>query len=290
MKAINPGEYPILIMSFATCCLVLACACAVIIGVARLLQHRLAFHPDDRHPTPSLGITGLKIIPAGMPSGLAAMAWHVPASPGLPTVVFLHGNAGNIGDRENRIAAFAQAGIGILMVEYPGYGGEAGKPGERRLLEAGRRALDFLDRSGLPSSRVILYGESIGTAIATRLATEREVGGLILESPYTSILDIARQIVPWLPVRLLFLERFEQLSLIAMVHAPLLILQGALDQIIPSAMGRAVFEAANHPKRLWTTPEAGHNDLADFGAIAEAILFVRNDTLVSLSGRNAGAI
>ncbi len=226
---------------------------------------------------PSLGITGLRVISVSAEGGLAATAWFVPACDGLPTIVFLHGNAGNIGDREDRMAAFARAGIGILMVEYPGYGGELGTPSEKGLLEAGGRALDFLDREGVPSTRVILYGESIGTGIATRLAMEREVGGLILESPYTSILDIARQLVPWLPVRLLLSERFEQLSLIAMVHAPLLILQGSLDRVVPPAMGRAVLAAANQPKRLWTAPGAGHNDLAAFGAFEEAIAFVRGD-------------
>ncbi len=129
----------------------------------------------------------------------------------------------------------------------------------------------------MPSPGVFLYGESIGTGVATRLATEREVGGLILESPYTSILDIARQMVPWLPVRLLLSDRFEQLSLIAMVHAPLLVLQGALDRVIPPAMGQAVFAAANQPKRLWVAPQGGHNDLAAFGAIEEVVSFVRKE-------------
>ncbi len=246
-------------------------------GAARMLQRRLIFHPDDRHPVPSLGIPGLREIAAGAQDTPNPAAWYVPASPGLPTVAYLHGNAGNIGDREARMAAFARAGIGILMVEYPGYGGEPGTPSERGLLEAGRGALDFLDRSGVPSPGVFLYGESIGTGVATRLATERELGGLILESPYTSILDIARQMVPWLPVRLLLSDRFEQLSLIAMVHAPLLVLQGALDRVIPPAMGQAVFEAANQPKRLWVAPQGGHNDLAAFGAIEEVVSFVRKE-------------
>ena len=256
-------------------CLVMLLACAAAAGVARVLERRLIFHPDGRVATPGLGIAGLRVVPAGPASGLAARAWHVPASPNAPTMVFLHGNAGNIGDREDRIAAFAQAGLGILMVEYPGYGGEPGRPSEKALLGAGRRALEFLDGEGVPSRDVVLYGESIGTGIATRLATEREVGGLVLESPYTSILDIACTLLPWLPVRLLLSQRFEQLSLIARVHAPLLVLQGALDRIVPPAMGQAVYAAANTPKRLWTAPLAGHNDLAAFGAIDEAIAFVR---------------
>ena len=163
---------------------------------ACLPQRRLIFHPENRHPTLGPGIPGLKVISAAVQGHAGFAAWHVPVSRGLPSLIYLHGNAGNIGDREGRIAAFAQAGIGILLVEYPSYGGGPGRPSERGLLEAVGRALNFLDRSGVPSRQVILCGESIGTDIATRLATEREVGGLILESPYTSILDIARQIVP----------------------------------------------------------------------------------------------
>lgn len=263
-------------------CLVTIAVCAAIACAVRLLQRRLIFHPDDRRPTPNLGIARLRVVPADAQNRLAAVAWFVPASHGLPTVTFLHGNAGNIGDREDRMAAFAQAGIGVLMVEYPGYGSEPGVPSEKSLLDAGRRALDFLDKEGVPYRRVVLYGESIGTGIATRLATEREVGGLILESPYTSILDVARQMMPWLPVRLLLSQRFEQLSLISRVHAPLLVLQGGRDRIVPPAMGQTVFSAANHPRRLWTAPEAGHNDLVAFGAITEAIAFIRDETQISL--------
>ena len=258
-------------------CLVLACACVATVGAARLLSRRLIFHPDDRRPESNPEIPGLRAISAGAQEHAGPAAWYVPASHGLPTIAYLHGNAGNIGDREGRMAAFAHAGIGILMVEYPGYGGEPGTPSEKGLLEVGRGALDFLERSGVPSPGVFLYGESIGTGVATRLATEREVGGLILESPYTSILDIARQMVPWLPVRLLLSDRFEQLSLIAMVHAPLLVLQGSLDRVIPPAMGQAVFAAANQPKRLWVAPQGGHNDLAAFGAIEEVVSFVRKE-------------
>ena len=262
---------------FVIALLVLVSTYIATAGAARMLQRRLIFHPDDRHPIPSLRIPGLRAISAGTQDSLDPAAWYVPASQSLPTVAYLHGNAGTIGDREGRMAAFARAGIGILMVEYPGYGGEPGTPSEKGLLEVGRGALDFLERSGVPSPGVFLYGESIGTGVATRLATEREVSGLILESPYTSILDIARQMVPWLPVRLLLSDRFEQLSLIAMVHAPLLVLQGALDRVIPPAMGQAVFAAANQPKRLWVAPQGGHNDLAAFGAIEEVVSFVRKE-------------
>lgn len=255
-------------------CIALVLASTPTVGAARVLQRRLLFYPDGRHPISSLRIPGLRMISAGEQGSPDLAAWYVPASHGLPTVAYFHGNAGKIGDREGRMAAFARAGIGILMVEYPGFGGELGRASKKGLVKAGRRALAFLDRSGVPSHKVILYGESIGTGIATRLATERKVGGLILESPYTSILDIACQLVPWLPVRLLLSDRFEQLSLITMVHAPLLILQGALDRIVPPAMGQAVFAAANQPKRLWTAPKGGHNDLAVFGAMKAAIAFV----------------
>lgn len=126
---------------------------------------------------------------------------------------------------------------------------------------------------------MILYRESNGTGIATRLAIEREVGGLILETPYTSILGTARQLVPLLPMRLLLSECFEQLPLIAMVHAPLLVLQGTLDRVVQPPMGQAVFAAANQPKRLWTAPEAGHNNLAAYEVIEMTIVFVLENIL-----------
>ena len=258
---------------FVLASIVLAALYAATAGAAWALQRRIVFHPGTRQPTPGLGITGLRVISTGGPGSARSTAWYVPASRGSPTIAYLHGNAGDIGDREGRMQAFARAGLGILMVEYPGYGGEPGTPSEAGLLEAGRRALGFLDAEGIRPRDTVLYGESIGTGIATRLATEREFGGLILESPYTSIRDLARRAVPWLPVDLLLSDRFEQLSLVGRVRAPLLLLQGAGDQLVPPDMGRAVFEAANQPKRLWSAPQGGHNDLARFGAIAEAIAF-----------------
>ena len=260
---------------FTLACIVVATLYAATACAAWAFQRRLVFHPDARQPTPALGIAGLRVLSTGGPDGPHSTAWYVPAAHGSPTIAYLHGNAGNIGDREGRMQAFAQAGVGILMVEYPGYGGEPGAPSEPGLLEAGRRALGFLDAEGVRPRHIVLYGESIGTGVATRLATEHEVGGLVLESPYTSIRDLAQRAVPWLPVDLLLTDRFEQLSLVARVQAPLLLLQGARDQLVPPDMGRTVFEAANQPKRLWSAPQGGHNDLARFGAIAEAIAFAR---------------
>lgn len=260
----------------ATLVIVVAVGYGAVVALAFAVQRRIVFQPDTARPQASaLAIPELRevtIRPLGQP---ALLAWYLPAPAGRAMIAYFHGNGGNLAYRSERIRTFWQAHLGLLMVEYPGYGGNAGSPSEAGMIAAGRAALAFLDAGGVPSSRLVLYGESIGSGIATRLATEHAIAGLILESPYTSVLDIARRTVwgRFLPVRLLLRDRFEQLSLIKDVHAPLLIMQGKRDVIVPPDMGQTLFMAANEPKVMWSTPDGGHNDLSRYGALSQAIAF-----------------
>jgi fermentation-respiration switch protein FrsA (DUF1100 family) len=127
---------------------------------------------------------------------------------------------------------------------------------------------------GVPPRRIILWGESLGTSLAARLATRVDFAALILESPFTSVADLARRSYPFVPVDLLLKDRFESLSFIGNVSAPILILQGGRDGIVPPEMGQEMKMAARAPAELWVAPEAGHNDLASFGAIEAAADFV----------------
>lgn len=122
--------------------------------------------------------------------------------------------------------------------------------------------------------QVVVYGESLGTGVATRLATERPTAAVILDSPYTSVADIARLRYPIFPARWLVKNRFDVLSRIGSVHAPVLVLQGALDPGIPPAMGRAVYDSAASPKQLWTAPDAGHSDVLERGGEAVMAAFI----------------
>src|SRR5207244_11402434 len=136
-------------------------------------------------------------------------------------------------------------------------------------------APDFLAAQAIAPPRIALFGESLGTAVAVRMASERAVGVLVLESPFTSIADVAQNHYPFVPAKWLLKDRFETLAHIGAVRAPILVLQGSRDRVVPPEFGRRLYDAAPEPKEIWIAPEGGHEDLRTFGAIDIAIAFVR---------------
>ena len=139
-------------------------------------------------------------------------------------------------------------------------------PTEEGLYSDARAALDFFARQGLGAERLVLYGESLGSAVAVQMATERSVAALILEAPMTSVAAVAQARYPIFPVRWLVLDRFDSLAKIGSVRAPLLLMHGERDTVVPIRFGRVLFEAANEPKEARYFTDAGHNDLQAFGA------------------------
>jgi hypothetical protein len=202
--------------------------------------------------------------------GLDLLAWHQPAAQGRATILYLHGNGGHIGYRGDRVRPFIEAGFGVLLVEYRGYGGNPGRPSEQGLMSDARAALAFLDAAGAPSAATVLYGQSLGSTVAVAIAAERAAAGqpvaaLVLEAPLSSVSDVAAHHYPWVPVRWLLKDRFEALARIAQVGAPVLIIHGEADDIVPIRYGRALFEAAAEPKEAGWIRGGGHEDLAEFG-------------------------
>ncbi len=257
---------------------VAAVSLATYVGVATLLfvvQRSIVFVPDTPRPNAAeVGLASLREVKLATPGGLRLLAWWVPPRSGLAVLAYFHGNGGNLGNRRDRLRQFAAEGWGVLMPEYPGYGGNPGSPSERAFDDAAAAAMSFLDHENIEHRRVVVYGESIGTGVATRVAAGRDLGALILESPFSSLVDIARRRFPYLPVGLLLRDRFDQLSRIGQVRCPILVLQGSKDVIVPPDLGRRLFDAAPQPKTLWVALAGGHNDLFDFGAKDVVIGFV----------------
>jgi fermentation-respiration switch protein FrsA (DUF1100 family) len=154
-----------------------------------------------------------------------------------------------------------EEGWGVFMLAYRGYAGSTGRPTEAANVADADLAYAALVQGGVAPASLILYGESLGTGVATRLATERRAAGLILDAPYTSIVDVAADAYPYLPVRYVLKDRYETATYIGKVHMPLLILHGERDRVIPVAMGRELFRLANEPKRFATFPNATHSDI-----------------------------
>src|SRR5262249_12993473 len=147
--------------------------------------------------------------------GLALLAWYLPPPAGRPVIVYYHGNGGHLGYRHGRMARFHAAGYGALFPEYRGYGRHPGRAGEGGLYADARAALDFLAAQGIAPAHVVLFGESLGCGVAVRMASERAVGAVVLEAPYSSVADVAQSHYPFVPARLLLKDRFDAVSRIA---------------------------------------------------------------------------
>ena len=234
-----------------------------LVGLAAYLgQRRLMYFPDRARTMPvQAGLVGVEERVLKTPDGARVVAWYGKARPGQPTLLYFHGNAGSLVNRAPRVERFMAQGWGVYMMTYRGYGGSTGSPTETANVADARLAYGALVLEGVEPASIILYGESLGSGIAVRLATERPVGGVVLDAPYTSIVDVAAQAYPFLPVRALIVDRYETTKYIAQVRAPILILHGERDMVIPVAMGREVFRLANEPKRLVTFANGGHSDL-----------------------------
>jgi len=229
---------------------------------------------------PMLNIATLEpkreIVCLNTPDGLPLRAWYFRASTaGAPVVLYLHGNAGDIGNHIPWAKFLIDAGYGVLALEYRGYGGNPGSPTEAGLYDDARSAFAFLKQQGIADSRVVLFGESLGTGIAVQMATEHDIGAMILRSPYTSIPDVAATQLWYFPVRWLVRDRFDSLSKIAGIHAPLMVFHGEADTLIPMALGRRLYDAAPGPKTWLAVPGAGHNDVQTRDAEHAVLVFLR---------------
>lgn len=230
-------------------------------------QRALMYFPDPQRTDPkSIGLDEVQERIIDTDEGARVIAWYVPARPGNPTLLYFHGNAGSLETRSERIRKYAARGRGIYMMSYRGYAGSTGKPSEAANVADAKRAYDDLVSLGVSADEIIVYGESLGSGVAVQVAADKHAAGLILDAPYTSIVDVAASQYPWLPVRPMLLDRYESTRYIASVRAPLLIVHGENDEVIPVAMGRALFKKANEPKTLAVLPGAGHADHYMFGS------------------------
>lgn len=231
-------------------------------------QRNLLYHPNDLVPQPAaFGVPEMTARRLETPSGVRPLAWWSPGrDDGAPVIIWFHGNAGNLGSRAGRARLFLDAGYGVLLAGYGYNAGAGGDPSEARLLEDGRAAVEFVRSRGVPMGRIVLYGESLGTGIATAMAAEYHVGALVLDMPYSSITDVARQRYWFLPVGLLLRDTFDSQSRIAGVRAPILVMHGLDDRVIPVEFGRKLFAAAPEPKEGHFIPGGTHANLYRLGA------------------------
>ncbi len=248
-----------------------------IVALMYVFQRDMMYFPDQiRRVPPSYYpmLAGVQEIELKTSDGLKVYAWYAPAPEGRPTVTIFHGNGGSLRSQRYRLAYFKEAGMGVLLLAYRGYAGSDGRPSEDGLYVDARTALDWLNAQGVSNDAIVLYGESLGSGVATKMASEREVALVVLEAPYTSTVDVAAWRFPIVPVGWLMKDRYESLARINAVREPLLVMHGDADEVIPQTFGRRLFEAANDPKEGFWPQGVGHNDIFDNGGFLTARDFI----------------
>lgn len=235
------------------------------LGLVWLLQRRLIYLPDRETPPPAdTVLPGARDVLLRTDDGLELGAWYVPASgrDRRAAVLVAPGNAGNRSGRALLAARLSAEGLGVLLVDYRGYGGNPGSPSEEGLARDVRAAHRYLvEQAGVPPHRQLYFGESLGAAVVTRLATEHPPGALVLRSPFTDLASVAQEHYPVLPARLLLRDRYPVVEQLRRLPVPTIVVYGSADTVVPPQQSRSVAAASPRLLRSVVVDGAGHNDL-----------------------------
>jgi fermentation-respiration switch protein FrsA (DUF1100 family) len=263
----------------------------VLLGLLWSQQRRLIYFPSPRQvPAAASVLAGVQEVVIETEDGIRLGGWFLPAPGGGrgPAVLVCNGNAGNRALRAPLAAALSRAGLSVLLFDYRGFAGNPGRPSEDGLAADARAAQAWLSaRPEVDPGRVAYLGESLGAAVALRLAVERPPAALVLRSPFTSLADVGRLHYPWLPVGLLLADRYASAARVARLVVPVLVVAGERDTIVPAALSRRLYDAAPAPKRFVLVPGADHNDavlLDGDQTVAEILGFLKGTAVLGARG------
>ena len=252
---------------------------AVILILVYTIQEKFIFHPEKlpadfkfKYDRP------FKEVFFDVERNVRINGLHFPVVTPKGIILYFHGNGANAADRAPRIQKIRERGFGVFYLNNRGYGGSGGRPTEKDNITDAIAAYDHLIGLGMPAGKIVAYGESLGSGQAVRLGAARPVAAVVLEAPLTSTIDVARSTYFWLPLGLLITDKYNNERNIRLVKAPVLVLHGAWDAVIPVEMGWRVYRAANEPKRIELFPHGTHDDLFDQGAWEKTQAFL--DSLV----------
>jgi len=250
---------------------------AAIAGYLAAGQDSMIFRVDPERPSlAAAGLPRASEVSLAAADGVTLSGWEVaPASASAPIYVYFHGNARTHARRAPRYRLLTEHGAGLVAFHYRGYGGSGGAPSEEALHRDAQTIYDDVRRR-YPGHDIILFGESLGTGVATHLASRRPASALILDSPFSSVLNLASDSYPWLPVGLLLRHHFRSDLAIRSVRMPVLILHGERDRLIPVKEAERLLAEAAEPKRLIRYPRAGHVAVFSHGAIDDVRAFLRD--------------
>lgn len=237
-----------------------------------VMQRNLMYVPATNINSPaSYGLTDFSNITLVAGDGTHVQTWYHAAKENYPTIIYFHGNGGNLSHRVKFFALLRDAGFGVLGLDYRGYGASEGSPSEEGLYHDARATINHAIKAlSLSPEKIIIYGESLGTGVAVQMANEYKIAALILQSPFTSMTATSQYHYPWLPVRLLLKDRYDSMKKIANINVPVLFFHGEMDNIVPFTSGKELFSKANEPKQAIYFPDKGHNNM-DLQKLTEEI-------------------
>ena len=224
-----------------------------------VFQRNLLYHPTENNYSGDQLLVSIEKVKIKTQDNIELISWyHKKNLNDYKTILFLHGNAGSLENRIHKINHFQNININFLIIAWRGFNGNEGKPTEKGLYEDAESAVSWLKSKGIKESNIIIYGESLGTGVATEIAQNKNFAGIILESPFTSMIDAGKDKYPYLPVRLLLKDKYESDKKIKNINTPILIMHGKVDNIVPFHMGKKMYELANEPKYYYFTEYDDH--------------------------------
>tara|TARA_B100000787_G_scaffold162988_1_gene144234 strand:+ start:190 stop:1008 length:819 start_codon:yes stop_codon:yes gene_type:complete len=222
-------------------------------------QRNLLYHPSENNYFADDLTVQIEEVKIETSDGIKLLGWfHKKNLKIFKTIIFFHGNAGSLNNRIHKINHFKNIDVNFLIIAWRGFSGNQGKPSEKGLYLDGKSAIEWLNKKGVKNEDIILYGESLGTAVATHLSQNNNFAGVILESPFTSMIGAAKNVYPYFPIRFLLKDKYESDKKIKNIKSPILIMHGEADKIVPFWMGKKIYELANEPKYSYFPKKDNH--------------------------------
>ena len=252
----------------------------VIIGtILYLFQRKLTFNKSGKPNKPQYyELLNVSEVYIQVSKSIKLLAWLSKPKKNKPIIIYFHGNSLDIGERAYRIKKYIDEGYGIFLPAYRGFSGNKGHPSEKNLYNDSKKIVEWLiNKFSINKKQIVLYGESLGTAVAVELAQYQDYKAVILESPFTSVAEVAQKMYPIYPVKYLIWDKFDNVSKINNLISPILFIHGKKDEIVPFKLGKKLYEKCKVKKNYLYIDEAMHNNLYEYGIADKIINFINNN-------------
>jgi fermentation-respiration switch protein FrsA (DUF1100 family) len=240
-------------------------------------QRNLLYYPSENNYSGDRLTVPIEKVKIKTQDNIELLSWyHKKNVSDYKTILFLHGNAGSLENRIYKLNFLGNLDVNFLIIAWRGYSGSSGKPSEFGLYQDAKSALNWLNSKGITDDKIVLYGESLGTSVAIEVGQNRNFAGIILEAPFTSMIDIGKKHYPFFPVKLLLKDKYVSKNKIKNIKSPVLVMHGKEDKIVPFYMGKKIYDLANQPKFKYFPDDDDHMMNFDKNLINEIHLFLKN--------------